>query len=49
MEKFHIDKSKISHISLAGGAVVEYLQGKKLPGVEALKTAFKRGKEKPAV
>lgn len=47
MEKFHIDKTKISHISLAGGAVVEYLQGKKLPGVEALKAAFKRGKEKP--
>lgn len=44
MEKFGIDKSRISHISLAGGAVVEYLQGKKLPGVEALKKAYLRGR-----
>ncbi|MEK6843029.1 MAG: phosphoglycerate kinase [Candidatus Micrarchaeota archaeon] len=42
VEKFGIDKTKISHISLAGGAVVEYLQGKKLPGVEALKEAYIR-------
>ncbi|MBI5225394.1 phosphoglycerate kinase [Candidatus Micrarchaeota archaeon] len=46
VEKFKIDKSKISHISLAGGAVVEYLQGKKLPGVEALKRAYIRDREK---
>ncbi len=46
IEKFSIDKAKISHISLAGGAVVEYLQGKELPGVEALKNAFERDKNK---
>ena len=42
IEKFQIDKTKISHISLAGGAVVEYLQGKALPGVEALKNSYLR-------
>ncbi|MBU1197849.1 phosphoglycerate kinase [Candidatus Micrarchaeota archaeon] len=42
MEKFSIPSSKISHLSLAGGAVVSYLQGKKLPGVEALKQAFRK-------
>ncbi len=46
VEKFGIDKAKISHISLAGGAVVEYLQGKKLPAVEALKKAYLRDKLK---
>ncbi|MFH1258033.1 MAG: phosphoglycerate kinase [Candidatus Micrarchaeota archaeon] len=40
VEKFSIDKSRISHISLAGGAVVEYLQGKKNPGLEALKYSY---------
>lgn len=42
MEKFGINRDRISHISLAGGAVVEYLQGKKLPAVEALKDAYLR-------
>ena len=32
-----INKKSISYISLAGGALVEYLAGKKLPGLEALK------------
>ncbi|MFH1199831.1 MAG: phosphoglycerate kinase, partial [Candidatus Micrarchaeota archaeon] len=42
LDKFGVDKGKISHISLAGGAVVEYLQGKALPGVEALRASFKK-------
>ena len=34
---FRVDRKKISYISLAGGAMVEFLSGKKLPGVEALR------------
>jgi 3-phosphoglycerate kinase len=30
---------KISYISTAGGALIEFLMGKKLPGVVALETA----------
>ncbi len=37
LEKFGISKKKISHISIAGGALLEMLQGKALPAVEALK------------
>ncbi|MFH1209963.1 MAG: phosphoglycerate kinase, partial [archaeon] len=29
--------NKFSYVSLAGGALIEYLAGKKLPGVESLK------------
>ncbi|XHH07966.1 MAG: phosphoglycerate kinase [Candidatus Bathyarchaeia archaeon] len=36
--------SKISYISTAGGALVEFLMGKKLPGVVALETATKTKK-----
>ena len=36
---------KFSFVSLAGGAFIEYLMGKKLPGVEVLeKAAEKAGK-----
>lgn len=35
---------KISYISTAGGALVEFLMGKKLPGVTALETAVKTKK-----
>lgn len=32
----HMNKKDFSHISLSGGALVSYLAGKKLPGLEAL-------------
>ncbi len=35
-DQFKLDKTKLSHISLSGGALLESLSGKKLPGVEAL-------------
>ncbi|MEM2963254.1 MAG: phosphoglycerate kinase [Candidatus Anstonellales archaeon] len=37
IEKFEIDKKKFSYISLAGKALVEYLSGKSLPGLEILR------------
>jgi len=41
MEKFGVNKKKISHLSIAGGALVAMLQGEPLPAVEALKKAKK--------
>ncbi len=38
IKKFKIPKSKFSYISLSGGALVAYLAGEKLPGLEALKS-----------
>jgi phosphoglycerate kinase len=35
---------KIGYISTAGGALIEFLMGKKLPGVVALETATKTKK-----
>lgn len=40
IEKFDI-KDKISYISTAGGAFLEFLEGKKLPAIEILKERFK--------
>lgn len=37
LKRFKINKNKFNYISLSGGALVYYLAGKKLPGLEALK------------
>lgn len=37
VEKAKINKSKFNYISLSGGALLEYIAGKRLPGLEALK------------
>jgi phosphoglycerate kinase len=37
VEKFKINKKGFGHISLSGGALVHYLAGKRLPGLEVLK------------
>jgi len=39
LEKFGVNKKKLGHVSLAGGALLTYLCGEPLPGVEALKKA----------
>ena len=36
IDKFKISKNSFSYISLSGGALVHYLAGEKLPGLEAL-------------
>jgi phosphoglycerate kinase len=43
IEEYGLNK-KISYISTAGGALIEFLMGKKLPGVVALETATKTKK-----
>lgn len=37
IDKFKINKKKFALVSLAGGALIWYVAGKKLPGLEALK------------
>lgn len=37
ISRFKIPKKKFGHISLAGGALLEYMAGEKLPGLEVLK------------
>lgn len=44
LDELGIDKSKISHISLAGGALVRFMQGKELPGIKALKNSYEKFK-----
>ena len=33
-----INKKKFGHVSLSGGALLNYIAGEKLPGLEALKS-----------
>ncbi|MCK5107664.1 MAG: phosphoglycerate kinase, partial [Nanoarchaeota archaeon] len=37
IDKYKLNKKKMNHISLSGGASISYLAGEKLPGIEALK------------
>ncbi len=39
LNKFHLHH-RISYISTAGGALLEYIEGKELPGIKAIKGAF---------
>ena len=42
LKKFGIPFKKFGHVSLAGGALLEMLQGKKLPAIEALKESARK-------
>ncbi len=44
IEKFGFNKKKFGHASNAGGALIAFLSGEKLPGLDALEKAFERGK-----
>ncbi len=44
MKKLKIDKKKFGYISLSGGALIAYICGEKLPGLEALEGRGIKGK-----
>lgn len=49
LDKFKIDRSRLGYVSLSGKALIEYLSGEKLPGVEMLEASAKKQKTKPAL
>lgn len=42
IEKLGIDKKKFSYVSVGGGAMISFLAGKKMPGLEALKQSYRK-------
>jgi len=46
IDALKINKSKFSHVSLGGGALVTYLSGKPMPAIEALKKSKEMWKSK---
>jgi len=42
IDYFKVNKKKIDYISLSGGALLRYMSGEKLPGIEALRKGKKR-------
>jgi len=44
LEVFGIPQEKFSYVSLAGGALIDYLSGKELPGIKALELSYRKFK-----
>ena len=42
LDKFKINRSRLGYVSLSGKALIEYLSGEKLPGVEMLRASATR-------